>query len=182
MIGVLRSNYQDNVELDAKLRVLEGGSASFPMEVAIMGGVAWNTEVTELEGAKENESQLYAQVILNAMVGGRVALGLVPTYLRNPRILDTETDNAFVLGINGQLYLSDVVSVLTEWIVSQERAGQENDAGTFGVELQTRGHHFKLLVTNQARMNPTQNLAGTPVSFSPDQWRFGFNITRLLPF
>jgi hypothetical protein len=182
MLGVLRSNFEDNVELNAKVSVFEGGSDGLPVEVAVMGGVAWNTEVNELEGDEENESQLYAQLVVNALLGGRFAVGVVPTYLRNPRIRDFETDNAFVLGLNGQVYLTGAVSILAEWIVSEERVGLENDAGTFGIELETRGHHFKLLVTNQARMNPTQHLAGTPSDFTPDEWRFGFNITRLLPF
>ena len=182
MLGVLRSNFEDNVELNAKWSVFEGGAGALPAEVAVMGGVAWNTEPTEVEGAEDNESQLYAQLIVNAMLGGRFAVGVVPTYLRNPRIRDLESQNAFVLGLNGQLYVSDAVSFLGEWIVSEERAGLENDAGTFGIELETRGHHFKLLVTNQARMNPTQHLGGTPSNFTPDEWRFGFNITRLLPF
>jgi hypothetical protein len=182
MLGVQRSNFEDNVELNAKLSVLEGASEALPFEVAVMGGVAWNTQPSELEGAEDNESQLYGQLILNAMVGGRFALGVVPTYLRNPRIRDLDAANAFVLGLNGQVYMSDAVSFLAEWIVSEERVGLENDAATFGIELETRGHHFKLLLTNQARMNPTQHLAGTPHNFEPDEWRFGFNITRLLPF
>lgn len=181
MLGVLRSNFQDNVELNAKLGLFQGGVA-LPTEVAVMAGVAWNTEPTLIQGATDNESQFYAQLILNAMVGGRLAVGVVPTYLRNPRIRDFESVNAFSLGLNGQLYMSDAVSFLAEWIVSEERTGLENDAGTFGIELETRGHHFKLLITNQARMNPTQYLAGTPTNFEPDEWRFGFNITRLLPF
>ena len=181
MLGVLRSNFEDNVELNAKLSVFEGGSGALPVEVAVMGGIAWNTEPSEVEGAEDNESQLYAQLILNAMLGDRFAVGLVPTYLRNPRIRDFEADNVFVLGVNGQVYLSDAVSFLGEWIVSEERAGLENDAATFGIELETRGHHFKLLLTNQARMNPTQHLGGTPSNFEPDEWRFGFNITRMLP-
>jgi hypothetical protein len=116
------------------------------------------------------------------MLGGTVAVGVVPTYLRNPRILDVEAENAFVLGINAQAYLTEALSLLAEWIVSEERPDLENDAATFGLEIETRGHHFKLLVTNQARMNPAQVLAGTPTAFEPDAWRFGFNITRLLPF
>jgi len=182
MLGVLRSNYEDNVELNAKMSVFEGGSTTLPVEIAVMGGVAWNTEAAEVEGAEDNESQFYGQLIVNAMVGGRFALGLVPTYLRNPRIRDMDAGNAFVLGLNGQVYMTDAVSILVEWIVSEERSGLENDSGTLGIELETRGHHFKLLLTNQARMNPTQHLAGTPANFEPDEWRFGFNITRLLPF
>jgi hypothetical protein len=182
MLGVLRSNFEDNVELNAKLSIFEGGSDALPVEVAVMGGVAWNTEVFETGGAEDNESQQYVQVIVNAMLGGRVAVGFVPSYLRNPRLLDLEANNAFSLGLNGQAYLGDAVSLLAEWIVTEERVGLENDAATVGVELETRGHHFKLLLTNQARMNPTQHLGGTATDFEPDTWRFGFNITRLLPF
>jgi hypothetical protein len=182
MLQLQRSNFEDNVDLNAKLKVLEGGLEVFPVEVAVLGGLAWNTEVFETEGAEDNESQAYAQLIVNASLGERVAVGLVPTYLRNPRIRDVDAGNAFVLGINGQAYLTDAISFLAEWIVSEERPGLEHDAGTFGFEIETRGHFFKVLFTNQARMNPSQYLAGTPTSFEPDAWRFGFNITRVLPF
>jgi hypothetical protein len=182
MLQLQRSNLQDNVDLNAKVSLFEGGPESLPVEVAVLGGVAWNTEVAEVEGAEDNESQAYAQLIVNAMLGGRVAVGVVPTYLRNPRIRDVETQNALVVGLNAQAYLTEWASVLAEWIVAEERVGLENDAGTVGVELETRGHYFKLLVTNQARMNPSQHLAGSPTPFEPDDWRLGFNITRLLPF
>lgn len=106
----------------------------------------------------------------------------MPTWLHNPRIPDVEADDAFVLGLDGQAYPTDAVSVLGEWIVGEEWPGLEHDPVTLGFEIETRGHSFKLLVANQARMNPTQYLAGTPTSFEPDEWRLGFKITRLLPF
>jgi hypothetical protein len=183
-LGVLRTNFEDNLELSAKVGLLQAGSEGLPVKVAAMGGVAWNTEVFEdpSHGGEDNEMQLYAQLVVNALVGERVALGVVPTYLRNPRILDFDTDNAFVLGLNGQWYASPSMSLLAEWIVSEQRPGLTHDSGTFGVELETRGHVFKLVFTNQVAMNPTQVLGGTPVDFEPDEWRFGFNLTRLLPF
>lgn len=183
MLGILRTNYEDNLELNAKVGVWEGGSDGIPVEVAVMGGVAWNTEATEFQGAEDNEMQLYVQLILNAMLADRLAVGLVPTYLRNPDIVTVDAENAFVLGLNGQVYLTDVVSFLGEWVMSEERPGLlTNDSATFGFEIETRGHFFKLLVTNQVRPNPTQHLAGAPTPFEVDEWRFGFNITRLLPF
>ena len=80
----------------------------------------------------------------------------------------------------GQAYLSQHVSVLGEWNVSEERVGQEYDSGTFGVELETGGHFFKLVFSNSVRLNPAQFIAGTPFSFGPDEWRLSFNITRVL--
>jgi hypothetical protein len=144
--------------------------------------VAWNTDVVVFEGAEDNEVQLYGQLLINVLVADRFAIGVVPTYLRNPRILDFEKENTFVLGLHGQVYVSPSVSLLAEWIVSGATPENPNDSGTFGVEFETRGHFFKLVLTNQTRLNPTQFLGGAPFDFKPDEWRFGFNITRLLPF
>lgn len=182
MVGVLRTNLADNLEVNAKARVVEGGRESMPFMVALNGGVAWNTGLPTVDGLKDNESQAYAQVVVNVLVGERLALGVVPTFLRNPRVDDVEAANAFVLGLAGQFYLSPMVSLLGEWVVAEERPGLEHDAGTFGIEMETGGHFFKLILTNSARMNPTQLLGGTPFAFTPDEWRLGFNITRLLAF
>ena len=181
-IGVQRSNLEDNLELNAKVGLWAGGGDQLPLKVAAMAGVAWNTQVFEVDGAEDNEMQAYAQLILNALLGDRLAVGVVPTYLRNPRLRDFEADDAFALGLHGQLFLTPSISLLVEWLVSEERPQQENDAGLFGIEFETRGHFFKLLVGNQYRLNPTQFLAGSRTRFEPDEWMFGFNIQRLLPF
>ena len=133
--------------------------------------------------ADTNEMQAYAQVIANAMVGGRLALGVVPTLLWNPRIEDDDPVSTVSVGVNGQLYLDRMWSLVGEWILSQPREDQEYDSGSFGIEIRTRGHYFKLLVTNQHQMNPTQTLAGAAEDFlDPGSWRFGFNIQRRLRF
>src|SRR5690606_26810102 len=113
----------------------------------------WNTQVNEdpSHGAEDNERQAYAGLVLNAGLGERVALGVVPVYLHNPNIFDFESDDGFSVGVNGQVYFTDSFSFLGEWIVSEERPGLEKDSGTFGFELETRGHFFKLVITNQAR-------------------------------
>jgi hypothetical protein len=181
MFSVVRTNFMDNVELNARVRVvaLDGG---VPVEVSAQGGVAWNTQYDLTSGGEDNERQAYAQLIANALLGDRVALGVVPTLLRNPRIRDIDPESTFVLGLNGQVYLSGPWSVFAEWIISETRQDFENDSGAFGFEIRTRGHFFKLLVTNQSRMNQTQVLAGSERDFDSDEWRLGFNITRLLPF
>ena len=183
MFGVLRSNLSDNLELNAKARVFEGGSDAMPVMIGLMGGIAWNTEAPTGAGADENESQQYAQVIFNTLLGDRFALGVVPTVLRNPTIEEAESQTVFVLGLHGQLYVSDGFSFLGEWIVSENRGvEQAYDSGSFGIELETRGHFFKVVLSNQQWMNPTQVLGGTGYEFTPGEWRVGFNIQRKLIF
>ncbi len=182
LVGIQRTNFEDNLELNARAIFLKQQGEGFALDVGVLAGIAWNTDVFERAGAEDNESQFYAQLLMDALIGETIAVGLVPTYLRNPRILDFEKANGFSMGVHAQAYVTRSMSLLAEWIFSEERVEFENDSGTFGIELQTRGHFFKLLVTNQVMMNPTQFLVGTPNAFEFDQLRFGFNIVRLLPF
>lgn len=182
LLSLLRTNDEDNLELHAKVILAEGGSGSMPFKLGVLGGGAWNSQPVLLAGVEDNELQFYAQLLANVLMGDRLAVGLVPTFLRNPRLRDVEADNAIALGIQAQWYAAPAVSFLAEWLITEARAGQAYDTGTFGVEFETRGHFFKILFTNQSRINATQVLGGAAVPFEFDQLRVGFNITRLLPF
>lgn len=188
MLSLVRTNLDDNLGLDARLGLGSKEVGGARVKLALAGGVAVNTDVNEISNPsqdqlrEDNEIQLYAQLLVNALLGESFAVGVAPSYLRNPRLLDLESENALALGIHAQGYLSDAVSVFGEWIVTESIPSQEYDSGTFGVQFETRGHFFKLLFTNQTRPNPTQYLGGSPHPFEADELRFGFNITRLLPF
>ncbi|HKJ92117.1 MAG TPA: DUF5777 family beta-barrel protein [Longimicrobiales bacterium] len=180
MLTLERSNLLDNLDLHAKAKLMARKLGSVPFMAGVQGGVAWNTEVPGRRAADSRNVQFYGMVILNALVGNRVALGLVPSYLRNPQVELPQADNALGLGMYTQVYFGKGFSALGEWNVSQSRAGLEHDAGTFGVELETGGHFFKIVLSNSTRLNPAQYLGGTPFTFKPSEWRLGFNITRLL--
>ncbi len=144
MLGVLRSNLDDNLEFNAKFGAYEGGSEALPFKLGVMAGVALNTDPFLIEGAEDNEAQLYGQLMINVLVGDRLAIGVVPTYLRNPRIRDFDAENTFALGLHGQVYVSRSVSFLTEWIVSEEQAENTNDGGHVVVADDLYGGSYRL--------------------------------------
>ena len=203
-LGILRSNSTDNTEINARVAGLALDAGAAPFEFAVQTGVAWNLQQEEgddhaghqhrvladggaqaagAEEAEANEMQAYAQVVANTILGDRLALGVVPTLLWNPRIKDHDPEAAVSVGVNGQIYLDGMWSLFGEWIFSQPREDQEYDSGSFGAEIRTRGHAFKLVVTNQHQMNPTQTLGGAEEDFfDPASWRFGFNIQRTVRF
>ncbi|MYC89049.1 MAG: hypothetical protein F4X22_12565 [Gemmatimonadales bacterium] len=203
-IGVLRSNRFDNLEFNARFAGLALDGATGPIALAAQTGVAWNLQVEPDEShaghghalvprggahaggrrddtADENERQAYFQVIANTRVADRVALGVVPTLLWNPRIEDRDRETTLSVGATGQIYLSRMWSLFGEWIFSGPREDQEYDSVSFGVEIRTPGHFFKIVVTNQHQMNPTHTLAGAAEDFfDTNSWRLGFNIQRRL--
>ena len=179
MLTIQRANLDDNVDLNIKVRVFEAGRGSTPVMLAVVAGTAWNQDAPLLLDGSTRAWQYYGQLTANVKLGGRFALGVVPAFLRNPRLDANQVENTFSVGILGQFYLSRHVSLLGEWNISEEQTDQEYDAGTFGIELETGGHFFKIVISNSVRFNPAQFLAGTPFPFDADEWRLGFNLTRL---
>jgi hypothetical protein len=182
LVTLARSNYQDNYDLQVKLRVLEVDHDRVPLMVAVQGGVALSTDVPGRDSTDPANRQFYGQLILNTLIAGRLAIGLVPSYLHNVTLDVIDREWALGWGLNGQFFLTDVLSVVGEWRLGDEWLDTPFDPGAFGVELETGGHFFKLFLTNSLRLNPSQFLAGSEYEFEPGEWRLGFAITRLFRF
>ena len=156
MLTLQRTNLNDNLDLNLKVRVFEADAGSVPVMVAVVGGAAWNGDAPVLLDGSTRPWQYYGQLTANVMLGRRLALGVVPSFLQNPRLNAPEVQTTLSVGILGQLYLSPHVSVLGEWNISEERIGQEHDVASFGIELETGGHFFKVVTSNSVRLNPAQ--------------------------
>lgn len=182
LVTLARSNLQDNWDLQLKWRPLEFEETPVPLLLALQGGAAWSSEVSDRDSGDRGNFQYYGQVILNTLLGERLALGFVPSYLYNVQLERSDPEQDLFLGFGAQLFLTDVLSVNGEWTVGESRAEAEHDVGSFGVELETGGHFFKIFLSNSVRINPSQSLPGTDFPFEPDEWRLGFAITRLLRF
>ncbi|HSM06672.1 MAG TPA: DUF5777 family beta-barrel protein [Longimicrobiales bacterium] len=182
-VRLTRSNVDDNLDLSGTWRLLEG-RAPLSFQIAVAGGVAWNTEVPGVDGGT---TQAHGELILNAALGRRVALGVVPAVVSNPLVRVEDEDVAFSVGLMAQVYLTDVVSFVGEWTITEERfdpasATEMSDPASLSVELETGGHFFRIGVTNSLRLNPAQYFVGASQPFEADEWRLAFNITRVLRF
>jgi uncharacterized beta barrel domain-containing protein DUF5777 len=184
MLGITHSNLARNLDLSTKVRVAEGGEGDMPWMLGFVGGVAINPGPDAFEAFDDRSFQYYAQGIFDIKVGEELALGVVPSVLNNVNPLDASSKTTLGLGIHGQFYLNEAVSFLGEWqfVESNSELAFGRDAGSLGVEFETGGHFFKLLISNSTRLNSAQFLAGAADSFAPDNWRLGFNITRILTF
>lgn len=182
LVTLARSNLQDNVDLRLRWRFAETRAGSAPLLLALQGGVGWSSDVPDRDATDPGNLQYYAQLIVNTAPSERLALGIVPSFLHNVLLEEDDPVSDLYWGFTGQLFLTDVFSVNAEWTLGNNRDEFPHDSGAFGIELETGGHFFKILATNSVRLNPSQHLVGTDFDFSPDNWRLGFSITRLLRF
>ncbi|MGD9898820.1 MAG: DUF5777 family beta-barrel protein [Calditrichaceae bacterium] len=177
-----RSNVSDNVDLQFKYKFLQLRGEKLPVLVAGRVGAAWNTEVGGRDKGDPDNFQYYGQLIINTLIKKRFGIGVVPSYLYNSNIYDDNVQDSFTMGLNGQYYVSSVWSVLAEWNPTVTGWRSSHNPVSFGIELETGGHFFKIILTNSYLLNPSQFLTGADIDFNDTEWRIGFNITRLLKF
>lgn len=182
LITLARSNVRDNVDLQLKYGRVRAGKGSFPVQAALVAGVAWNTDVPWRDGTNRRDFQPYVQAVINARPAPRWAVGVVPTILYNSILESEDIERALTLGVYAQWYLTRMLSLMAEWNITEAGYYYRHDAAAFGIDLETGGHVFKIVATNSTALNPSQFVIGTNDDFDPDHWRLGFNITRLLKF
>ena len=175
-----RSNFDDNYELWIKQRILEENNEILPFIISVMGGGAWNTQNLVRESSDSRAFQFFGQLIINTMYDKKLALGIVPSYLYNSHLECEDIQYSFTVGTYLQYYLSDMFSLLVEYNPTVTGWRQSHNPLTFGLEIETGGHFFKIFLSNSTDLNQTQYLAGADKSFNDGDIRFGFMITRLL--
>ncbi len=183
IITLARSNTNDNIDLWLKQKFFQIRNKWLPTVVSLRAGVAWNTGV--IAGRSKSDArnfQYYVQAIFNSMVRKKLGIGIVPSYLYNSHIFCEETQYSFTIGGYIQYYVSPLWSIVWEWNPTITGWRQYHNPVAFGIELETGGHFFKIILTNSPFLNPSQFLVGSDLAFNDGDWRIGFNITRLLKF
>ncbi len=174
LFAVGRSNIFDNLDITAKWKFMQLRNELFPTVAAVKAGAAFNTADID---AIENQNQFFGQLIINTMLMEKLGIGLVPSYVENSNILSEETKSSTTLGVYSQFYVSPLWSVFAEWNTTLSGYKNIYNPFTFGIELETGGHFFKIFLSNSSSLNTSQYLVGADLK---DEWRIGFNITRLL--
>lgn len=175
-----RSNLYDNYEFSVKQKLFENDNELFPFMLTFNGGVAWNSDHPVIESSDSKAFQFYAQLIFNTMYDKKLGLGVVPSYLHNSHPACKENQYSFTLGTYLQYYLSEVFSIVWEYNPTVTGWRDYHNPMSFGLEIETGGHFFKIFLTNSTDLNQTQFLSGADKSFDDGDLRLGFMITRLL--
>ena len=191
MVTLGRSNNTDNLDLQLKQKLFQIYSEKFPVVVSALGGISWNTEIPpgiNRDRGDGDNFQFYGQLIFNTMLfDKKLGIGLVPSYLQNSFIYAIEKQHTFTLGTYAQYYFNRMWSIWVEYNpiitgyrgrIRLDETGKSHNSLAIGVDIETGGHIFHIMVTNNARLNPSQYLVGADRSASDDLWRLGFGILR----
>ncbi len=175
-----RTNVSDCWDLNLKYKTLQFEKFVFPTLITLAGGVAWNTDVFERSKGDARNFQYYTQVIFNTLIEEKLGIGFTPAYLYNSALYTEDVKYSITMGNYIQYYFGPRWSLVFEWIPTFSGWRDNYNTVSFGIELETGGHFFKIVGTNNAMLNPSQYMAGSDMKFTSKNIRLGFMITRLL--
>lgn len=191
MITFGRSNNMDNYDLQVKQKVLEINSPHIPSVISILGGIAINTGIPRninRDKFDPDNMQIYLQGIFNIMIlDKKIGIGVVTSYLYNSFIYSVEKQYTLTIGAYIQYYFNRTWSV---WLESNsiaagyqgrirlDETGKSYNSLAIGFTIETGGHIFNIMVTNNSRLNSSQFIVGADRGENNDAWRLGFGIIR----
>ncbi|GAB5464848.1 MAG: hypothetical protein Kapaf2KO_02840 [Candidatus Kapaibacteriales bacterium] len=186
LIQVGRTNVNGTYDFEAKHNFLNIRSEAVPLTLAYNLGL---TYLSKPSGNIEvNKFQYYGSLIANTMfLDDMLGVGTVATFMNNANPFWFENITTTNIGYYVQFYFNEMVSVNAEGshVVNGWSEGYSTYSGS--VELETGGHFFKFIVSNNTNIHLAGIFAnaGAPLSIDAnrnalDNVHLGFQISRNL--
>jgi hypothetical protein len=126
-----------------------------------------------------------AQLLIARKFTPAFSLQLMPSFVHKNQVEQSiEKNDQFALGIGGRLKVSKSISLNSEYYYRfdvPEGNPYYNSLG-FGVDIETGGHVFQLVLTNTRGLTERAFITETAGDFFAGDIHLGFNITRTFQF
>jgi hypothetical protein len=124
------------------------------------------------------------QALIARRFSNSFSFQVMPTFFHRNYVFDPHDQNdLFYLGAGGRLKLTKRCALLADYFYSFQKLHRNNKAGYYlplgvGFEIETGGHVFHLIFTNNGGIVENAYLADTRSSWTKMGFKFGFNISR----
>jgi hypothetical protein len=178
-LGIGRSSWFKTYDAFGKYQIVRQ-KTDFPFTAVLSAGGSLPTIRDYFPDEFDNFSDKFswnAELHLSKTIG-RFALQLSPGYLRTGYIKEVGEDlSFFTLGSATAFRISKKVSANLEYLVPFNSDISGDNALSLGVDIDTGGHLFQLILSNNNRMFHQAVYTDTRGSWA-DQLYFGFNLIR----
>lgn len=193
-LSVGRNSVDKTMDGYAKYKMLRQstGTGSSPITLTVLGGMAYKTSPK-----KEDDPALQpidriayvGQVLIARKFSPALSLQLMPTLVhKNAVNKSVEKNDVIAIGMGGRWKVSRSIALTTEFyprldapsnplLVANEMS-RKYDAFGFGIDLETGGHVFQLIITNTNTLTERAFITETAGYIFDGDLHFGFNVTR----
>jgi hypothetical protein len=186
-ISIGRNSFDKTVDGYLKYRLIrqQKGSSNFPVTITALAGAGYKPFQKKEDAPEgfENVDRLsyVSQLIIARKISTSVSLQIVPTFVhRNAVYQAYELNDQLALGLGGRVRVTKSVALTSEYYLrldTMEDDQFKNSLG-FGVDIETGGHVFQLVMTNTRGLTERAFITETTGDFGDGDIQFGFNVTR----
>jgi hypothetical protein len=183
-----RNSFDKTMDSYVKIRALRQstGAKSFPFSATVLLGGAYKfspKESSDVSPEFENVDRLSytGQVLLARKFSTNFSLQLMPTIVHKNAVVESiEEHDQVALGFGGRIKLTKSVAITTEYYYnfSMKDDSPYYNPLAFGIDIETGGHVFQLVLTNAVGLTERAFITETRDDFFDGDIHFGFNVTR----
>lgn len=179
-LGIGRSTFMKTFDTFGKFRIVQQND-NFPLTMVVTAGGSIPSIRDFFPEGFDNFSDkvsINAQLHIAATIRN-IGFQLSPGYLKTG-YLPSENDNfsCFTLGIGGSVKISKKVSANIEYLHPFAFGTNNQNPLSLGVDLDTGGHLFQLILSSSQRMFDQALYTNTSGSWTKGSLFFGFNLVR----
>jgi len=185
--GIGRSSFEKTYDGFVKWKFMQqqSGIRNLPVTMTIFSSMAINTLKSTTTGEEipfERRLSYSYILLISRKFSNKFSMQLMPAWIhRNFVKADGSTNEVLALGIGGRYKLSEKIGISGEYYprLTGREAEDYFDALSFGIEFDTGGHVFQLMITNSRPMIEKGFITETTGNWADGDIRFGFNISRV---
>ncbi len=188
--GFGRNSVDKTMDTYLRYKVLsQRTGGGMPVSVTAFGNMAVKTSPKKEDAGYDITFQdrvsYTAQLLIARKITPALSLQLMPSYVHKNTVDQAiENNDQLALGIGGRLKVSRSVSLNSEYYYRfdvPENNPYYNSLG-FGVDIETGGHVFQLVLTNTRGLTERAYITETEGDFFSGDIHLGFNVTRTFQF
>ena len=183
-----RNSFDKTMDSYVKMKALRQstGAKSFPLSATVLLGGAYKfspKENSDVSPEFENVDRLSntGQILLARKFSSSLSMQLMPTIVHKNAVVESiEENDQVALGIGGRIKLTKSVAITSEYYYnfSEKDDSPYYNPLAFGIDIETGGHVFQLVLTNAVGLTERAFITETLDDFFDGDIHFGFNVTR----
>jgi len=190
--GVGRSSYDKTYDGFAKFSLLRQskGEKNMPIHLSYLSSVEVISSNVDTLMQKQFTSRMsfVQQLLIARKFNESFSVQLTPTYIhRNLVPTEVERNDLFAMGVGGRYKLTKRMALNVEYFYvyrpnASSIAVKYYNPLSIGIDIETGGHVFQIMVTNAQAMREGGFIGKTTDSWTSRGMRIGFNISRVFTF
>jgi hypothetical protein len=188
MVGVGRGTYEKTYDGFLKFSLLRQskGERNMPVSVSLFGSAAYNSLKWQKEGTLNQWDRMsyVAQLLVARKFGERFSFELNPTFVhRNMVATEMDPNDILSMGAGMRFKLTKRLSLNAEYYyvvpLHDYRSVVTHNPLAIGIDLETGGHVFTIMLTNSLAMIEKGFIGETTGTWQDAGIHLGFNISRV---